>query len=405
MKKLFTLIAVFLIIASATNAQWVESLNKPTQCFRAVNNTTIYAGCTSNIYKTTNEGVNWSLLYTLNQTVNCIVQVSPEYTFYVASGSDLYTTTNYGVNWTLVHTWPGLQVLTLQYIGTTPPVLLAGLSDGVYRSTDDGVSWDIPQLGGKRINEIKSDPVGSGVYASTSSGFYKTTNNGVSWNSITQSTQYNVNFFRRMGLNSNNQSVYVAGITGGFLYSTNTGVNWYKMSQASILSGEVLNNDNYILGDTLGRVFHINIDAPLTLWDKFVGLPSTPIQALCKSTNYVFAGSTGTTGQKIWRAPVSYVIDVKQISSEVPDKYKLEQNFPNPFNPYTTILYTISTKGLVTLKVYDLLGREVASLVNETQTPGTYTVDWNASNNPSGVYFYRLQTNNFTDTKRMVLVK
>jgi hypothetical protein len=363
----------------------------------------LYAGCTANIYKTTNEGVSWSLLYTFNQTVNCIIPTSISNELLVGTSAGIYKTTNAGVNWALVYSWPSLPVLSLYLVNDT--TLLAGLSDGVYRSTNSGVNWDIPQLGGKRINSITNDPAGSSIYATTSSGLYKTTNYGVSWDPISQTVQYNVNFFRRMGLNQYNQSVFVTGITGGYLYSTNTGTNWYKMTQASVLSGEILNNDNYLLGDTLGRVFHVSINSPTILWEKYVGLPSTPIHALSKTVSIVFAGSYGITGQKIWRTPVSYVINVKQISIKIPNKYTLEQNYPNPFNPSTSIKYTVPTKGSVTLIVYDLLGRAITTLVSETQTPGTYMVEWNASRNPSGVYFYTLQTNNFTDTKRMVLVK
>ncbi len=85
--------------------------------------------------------------------------------------------------------------------------------------------------------------------------------------------------------------------------------------------------------------------------------------------------------------------------------YELSQNYPNPFNPVTTINYSISSNGNVQLKVYDILGREVATLVNETKVPGNYKVNFNASNLASGVYFYRLQTGSFVQTKKMVLMK
>jgi len=105
---------------------------------------------------------------------------------------------------------------------------------------------------------------------------------------------------------------------------------------------------------------------------------------------------------------------VKKISSSVPEKFSLYQNYPNPFNPITKIKFDLpksnltlsEAKGLnVQLKVYDILGREVATLVNEQLKPGTYEVEWVASNHPSGVYFYTLTTADYTITKRMVLVK
>jgi hypothetical protein len=88
-----------------------------------------------------------------------------------------------------------------------------------------------------------------------------------------------------------------------------------------------------------------------------------------------------------------------------PTAYKLSQNYPNPFNPVTKINYALPKSGFVTLKVYDMLGREVVSLVNENKVSGNYSVDFNASSLTSGVYFYRLEVNGFVDTKKMMLIK
>ena len=88
-----------------------------------------------------------------------------------------------------------------------------------------------------------------------------------------------------------------------------------------------------------------------------------------------------------------------------PGEYELEQNYPNPFNPRTVIGYRIPTRSHVTLKVYDAAGREVAMLVDEEKAPGRYTVSWDASEMPSGVYFGRLMSAGFAETKKMLLVR
>jgi hypothetical protein len=98
---------------------------------------------------------------------------------------------------------------------------------------------------------------------------------------------------------------------------------------------------------------------------------------------------------------------------DVPRQFALEQNYPNPFNPTTTIRYQIADARLVTLKIYDVLGREVATLVNEIKQPGYYSLQWNGSNIGSGLYFYRLearqtaggQAGTFTETKKLILMK
>ncbi|MBL8008614.1 MAG: T9SS type A sorting domain-containing protein, partial [Ignavibacteria bacterium] len=88
-----------------------------------------------------------------------------------------------------------------------------------------------------------------------------------------------------------------------------------------------------------------------------------------------------------------------------PLDYKLNQNYPNPFNPVTNMEFGISKSGFVTLKVYDVLGKEVATLVNEMKQAGDYKVDFNAVNFTSGIYFYKFEYLNFVQTKRMILIK
>ncbi len=98
-------------------------------------------------------------------------------------------------------------------------------------------------------------------------------------------------------------------------------------------------------------------------------------------------------------------IKVEMISSVIPDNFLLSQNYPNPFNPRTEISYEVPAAKLVKLTVYNILGKEMAELVNERQSPGRYKVSFDASNLTSGVYFYTLSTDNFTETKRMILLK
>jgi hypothetical protein len=101
----------------------------------------------------------------------------------------------------------------------------------------------------------------------------------------------------------------------------------------------------------------------------------------------------------------STVTGVTPIGIELPQAYTLSQNYPNPFNPVTKINFALPKQGFVTLKIYDVLGREISTLVNEVKSVGSYSVDFVASEFASGVYFYRLESNGFSDIKRMLLVK
>jgi hypothetical protein len=91
--------------------------------------------------------------------------------------------------------------------------------------------------------------------------------------------------------------------------------------------------------------------------------------------------------------------------SEIVTEYSLYQNYPNPFNPSTLIKYSILNPGMVTLTIYDALGKEITQLVNEEQPTGVYEISWNASNFPSGIYFCRIQSGSFIQTNKMVLIK
>jgi hypothetical protein len=97
--------------------------------------------------------------------------------------------------------------------------------------------------------------------------------------------------------------------------------------------------------------------------------------------------------------------DVQEINSETPASYLLQQNYPNPFNPSTKINYSIPAISFITLKVYDVLGNEVATLLNEEKPAGSYEVDFSASGLTSGIYFYKLTAGSFVETKKMLMIK
>jgi hypothetical protein len=96
---------------------------------------------------------------------------------------------------------------------------------------------------------------------------------------------------------------------------------------------------------------------------------------------------------------------VDKLSTDLPTHFSLDQNYPNPFNPATTISFTLPSKSFVSLKVFDILGREVATIISEEMSAGSYSRQWNAANMSSGIYFYRLQAGTFIETKKLVLLR
>lgn len=122
---------------------------------------------------------------------------------------------------------------------------------------------------------------------------------------------------------------------------------------------------------------------------------------LLSSLSQNFKASSGAAGAFYGEAGPTGVEDIQSL----PTVYALEQNYPNPFNPSTIISYALPKQSFVSLKIYDVLGRVAKTLINETQAPGIYRLNFDASGLASGVYFYRLVTGSFVDTRKLVLLR
>jgi hypothetical protein len=133
------------------------------------------------------------------------------------------------------------------------------------------------------------------------------------------------------------------------------------------------------------------------------GLTNISVYALAVSGTNLFAGPDGGG---VWRRPLSDIITSIHItSSELPSEFFLRQNYPNPFNPTTTIKFQITISKFVKLSVFDMLGHEVATLMNEQLKPGMYEVEWDGTGYSSGTYYYKLFAGDYVETKKMILMK
>ena len=197
---------------------------------------------------------------------------------------------------------------------------------------------------------------------------------------------------------------------GGGLYSTtDNGSNWNRsittaiytlaISDADFLVAGTLNTANVYFSNNNGQNWNIKSD----------GLEGLGMNSLAiNKSDYIFAG----TDVGIFRSTISSINDINDLQlPKYPNIYKLGQNYPNPFNPSTTIEYQIPEESDVTLKVYDILGREVSVLVNGENNAGNYNVDFNVSNLTSGIYFYRIEAKSkvsnkqFSKVGKMILLK
>jgi len=118
-----------------------------------------------------------------------------------------------------------------------------------------------------------------------------------------------------------------------------------------------------------------------------------------------YLGGSGGGYSSVTSEDIVLEIEDIPVFGTVPEDFKLYQNYPNPFNPTTNISYSISKSDFASLKIYDMLGREIYTLVNEHQAANTYNVKFNAKEVPSGIYYYRLIAGNFTETKKLIIMK
>ena len=151
-------------------------------------------------------------------------------------------------------------------------------------------------------------------------------------------------------------------------------------------------------------LYHMAIVTHYTVYDWYVPYRKFSVFKIVY-TSVVIPGFGTINAKHVFYNPATPVIGIRPISSEVVTNYSLGQNYPNPFNPSTKINLQIVKNGLVKLSVYDILGREVRQLVNQNLQSGAYQVDFDASDLPSGIYFYVLSAADYTETKKMILLK
>ena len=176
----------------------------------------------------------------------------------------------------------------------------------------------------------------------------------------------------------------------------------------------ILQGSSNSLADTNGFIYRYSVNPNLKIisnsfyqiaysYDSLVFKKDVGLEY---AYSYIYKGPN-TPYYYVWRAKLlNQTITAVSKSEKSISDYSLNQNYPNPFNPSTTINYSIPKSSMVSIKVYDVIGREVATLVNEYKSAGNYSVQFNASSKfPSGVYFFRMQAGSFVQTKKLILIK
>ncbi|MBX7044784.1 MAG: T9SS type A sorting domain-containing protein [Ignavibacteria bacterium] len=270
----------------------------------------------------------------------------------------------------------------------------------ILKTTNAGINWieiGSPQVG---FTDFCFVDVNTG-FISAYTSIYKTTNAGSSWFQISAHMSETLFFINAStGWNIDNGNLYK---------TTDGGVNWqqqFLLQYSTVQNVQFINpNTGWIVSGQSqdnGRIFKTTDGG--TTWNNNLDFAVGELASVCFiNENTGWAGGYGGTILKT----VTGGVRVNQINTSIPDEFSLSQNYPNPFNPSTKINYELKNTNYVSLKVFDLLGKEVASLVNEKQNAGSYAVDFNSAdyNLPSGIYFYTLTAGDFKETRKLVLIK
>lgn len=359
----------------------------------------IFAATESNgLFKSSDNGLNWDTCGLKGKSIFALTTSGINIFAGTVLDGGIFLTSNYGESWTSVSNGLTDQVvLSLVINGNS---IFAGTGTGVFRSTNNGNNW-IQVNNGINPSMIYALAASNEyVYAGSNSsqgGIYRTSDNGQSWMTINNGLTNK--FIRSLLVSGTN--IY-AGTSGGVFLSTNSGDRWESIGLTNLTVYSLTKIANDIIAGTTNGIYHFN-SFTKTWFNRNQGFSLVPrIYCLLVTCNKILAG---TDFQSVWSRNIFDIIGIQNISTEISSAYSLSQNYPNPFNPSTMIKFSIIKSGDVKLVVYDVQGREVQTLVNERLQPGTYETTFDGSTQNSGVYFYKLITGTFSETKKMLMIK
>jgi len=370
-----------------------------------INSNTGYAVCgysSGDILKTTDAGETWVSQISSYHTPMYGLSFTDELTGYIAGSIDIKKTTNGGTNWVNVYSSTLNEIFTDIVFTNANTGYVIGSYGRLKKTTNAGLNWTSATIpsNGSILTSICFVNENIGYSVGDNSTILKTTDAGLTWTA--QSSPFTFAYYTSVDFVDENNGYISSG--QGLLRTTNGGTEWNVMNapEGGYYKIQFRNNFGYAVSSD-GKIVKTT-DAGNS-WIEQPTVTDNGLYALYFNTdNYVYAG--GLLGSIVKTIPTELIITgTGNNFTEIPRTFNLLQNYPNPFNPTTNLEFGISNLGFVSLKVYNMLGKEVATVVNENLNPGTYKYSFDGSGLSSGIYFYTLKTNGFSETKRMMLIK
>lgn len=423
MKTLSFLILLFLNISRIySQSGWILQTSGTTDALFDTyffdNNTGIVTGGTATntavILRTTNAGANWSqinpntdILLRGIAFINSSTGIAVGGNF---SSSVILRTTDSGLSWDSVSnpTTNALRSVSFPPTGTGNTGYIVGFNGVAMKTENGGLNWSLLNTGiatqtlfSVHFTDAVTGTAVGGTQTDTAT-IIRTTNGGVNWTAQNPQTT----FLLRGVYFTNTLNGFAVGNNGTILKTNDGGDNWIVFQ--SNISGLLL-RDIYFVNSLTGFITGsggkvLKTTNGGTTWDSLPSGTNKDLQAVF-FLNENFGTSVGFDGSIIHTNSGGVITSVSFPEAENPDKFTLSQNYPNPFNPKTVIRYSLSENHFVSLKIFDALGKEVITLINKMHIAGTYEVSFDAASFSSGIYYYKLQSDNFSETRKMIILK
>jgi photosystem II stability/assembly factor-like uncharacterized protein len=404
------------------------------------------------IYKSTDGGNNWNLNRSIQWPGYLHIQFINKDTGWVINyfNKEILKTTNSGLNWYATNIQQGFfdEFQNISFINHNIGFVVS--SEGsILKSTDAGENWFLINDLDIWLEDVEFTSIDTGWVVGTYGKIFKTTDAGITWFQQQSNVSEILNDIHMF----DNNNGWIAGF-GHILITTDGGNNWIASMTGHLHTSLSFVNENtgWVVG-AYGQIFKSILGGalPVELTTFLATLSNNRVQLFWKTASelnnqgfeiqrklenseWVTIGFTKGQGTTTQNNSYEFSDNVTHINSGIvqyrlkqidfngdyeysdivevqiaPAKFSLQQNYPNPFNPSTKINWQSPVASWQTLKVYDILGNEVATLVNEYRNAGSYEIAFNSSSikhyTSSGVYFYRLQVGNFVETKKMILLK